>query len=157
MRLRSQRRRRRVPASVIHLAGPGHGDAGRALGLPRLDECVPIAGEVRQPQRNLPLALLGGVGIIIFLYLGANAAYHLVIPQVQMMGLKDTTVVAEFRRRLVGPIGSGLASAAVMCSVFGALNGNLLVGRAACTPWAWTDWLAAARRAVHRRYERGPW
>src|SRR5204863_1654948 len=82
---------------------------------------APVAGEVHHPQRNLPLAFLGGVGIVIFLYLGANLAYHLVIPQAEMAGLKDTTVVAVFSQRLLGPIGSVLASGAVMISVFGAL------------------------------------
>jgi amino acid transporter len=89
---------------------------------------APIAEEVRDPQRNIPIALLGGVGIIIALYLGANLAYNLVIPQSQMAGLKDTTVATEFSRQLLGPLGAAAASAAVMCSVFGALNGNLLVG-----------------------------
>jgi amino acid transporter len=89
---------------------------------------APIAGEVRQPQRTIPLAVIGGVGIIIFLYLGANLAYHLVIPQAEMRLLKTTPVATEFCRRLLGPIGVALASGAVMFSAFGALNGNLLVG-----------------------------
>jgi amino acid transporter len=89
---------------------------------------APVAEEVSRPQRNIPLALLGGVGIIIFLYLGANLAYHLVIPQAEMRGLKNTTVATAFCLRLLGPVGAGVAAAAVMCSVFGALNGNLLVG-----------------------------
>jgi amino acid transporter len=88
----------------------------------------PAAEEVARPQRNIPLALLLGVVVIILLYLGANVAYYLVIPQPEMAALKDTTVVAEFGLRLLGPIGGVLAAAAVMISVFGALNGNLLVG-----------------------------
>jgi APA family basic amino acid/polyamine antiporter len=87
-----------------------------------------VAEEVRRPQRNIPLALLAGVGIIMVLYLGANVAYHRVIPQAEMAGLRNTTVATEFSLRLLGPIGAVVASAAVMCSVFGALNGNLLVG-----------------------------
>jgi APA family basic amino acid/polyamine antiporter len=89
---------------------------------------APVAEEVRHPQRNLPLALLGGVAIIITLYLGANLAYYLVIPRVEMAEMKQTTVATEFSLRLLGPLGAAAASAAVMCSVFGALNGNLLVG-----------------------------
>jgi amino acid transporter len=88
----------------------------------------PVAEEIRQPQRNIPLALLGGVGMIIALYLGANLAYYLVIPQPDMANLRDTTVATAFSERLLGPIGAAVASAAVMASVFGALNGNLLVG-----------------------------
>jgi len=89
---------------------------------------APVAEEIRNPQRNIPLALLGGVAIIIALYLGANLGYYLVIPQGEMGKIVDTPVATEFCRRLLGPIGVAVASAAVMCSVFGALNGNLLAG-----------------------------
>jgi amino acid transporter len=95
---------------------------------------APVAEEIRQPQRNIPLALLGGVGIIIVLYLGANLAYYLVIPQEAMAQMKDTatsgdtTVAIGFSRALLGSAGVAVAAGAVMCSVFGALNGNLLVG-----------------------------
>ena len=89
---------------------------------------APIAEEIRNPQRNIPIALLGGILIIITLYLGANAGYYLIIPQNEMANIRNTTVVSEFCSRLLGPIGSAAASAAVMCSVFGALNGNLIVG-----------------------------
>ncbi len=91
---------------------------------------APIAEEVKRPQRNLPLALLGGLGILIVLYLGANLAYYLVIPQPELAGLTKTTKTTstEFCLLLIGPLGAAAASAALMCSVFGALNGNLLVG-----------------------------
>ncbi len=89
---------------------------------------TPVAEEVRNPQRNIPLALLAGVGMVIFLYLGANFAYYLILSGPDMAGLTDTTVATVFSLRLLGPLGAAAASAAVMCSVFGALNGNLLVG-----------------------------
>jgi amino acid transporter len=62
------------------------------------------------------------------LYCGANLAYYLVIPRDVMKELRNTTVATEFCLRLLGPVGSLLASAIVMTSVFGSLNGNLLVG-----------------------------
>jgi basic amino acid/polyamine antiporter, APA family len=89
---------------------------------------APVAEEVVRPQRNIPLALLTGVGIIILLYLSVNLAYYRIIPSSEIAGLKDRTVVGEFSVRLLGPIGLLVASAAVMTSVFGSLNGNLLVG-----------------------------
>lgn len=89
---------------------------------------APVAEEVTHPQRNIPRALLGGVLLLVVLYCGANLAYYLVIPRDQMKELKNTTVATEFCLRLIGPVGGLLASAIVMTSVFGSLNGNLLVG-----------------------------
>lgn len=88
----------------------------------------PVAEEVRRPQRNIPLALLAGVLILILLYVGVNVAYYTVIPREQMAELKNTTVATEYCLRLLGPVGAIIASAAVMTSVLGAANGNLLVG-----------------------------
>jgi amino acid transporter len=89
----------------------------------------PVAEEVRRPQRNIPLALLGGVGIVMFLYLGANVAYALVVPWGTLAAIPgDTSTVVVFSQTLLGPIGATVAAAVVMCSVFGALNGNILVG-----------------------------
>jgi amino acid transporter len=89
---------------------------------------APIAGEVRNPNRNIPIAFLAGVLIVIFVYLGANLAYHRVLPMWEMRFMKDTPVATVFSVRLLGSIGGMLMSGAIMCSVFGALNGNLLVG-----------------------------
>lgn len=89
---------------------------------------APVAGEVRNPQRNIPLSLLAGVGIIVALYLGANLAYYLVVSGPEMAQLKDTSVATVFSLRLIGSLGAAAASATIMCSVFGSLNGNLLVG-----------------------------
>src|SRR5262249_34150248 len=113
---------------------------------------APVAEEVRQPQRNIPLALLGGVGIIIFLYLGANVAYHLVIPQAEMRYLTKAPVAAEFCMRLLGSIGAAVASAAVMCSVFGALNGNLMVGPRLLYAMGQDDLAPRSLSAVHPRF-----
>jgi basic amino acid/polyamine antiporter, APA family len=88
----------------------------------------PIAEEVKNPQRNIPLALIGGVGAIIVLYCGANLAYYLVIPRADMILLHDTPVATEFSQRLLGSYGGIVTSIAIAVSVFGALNGNILVG-----------------------------
>lgn len=88
----------------------------------------PMAEEVKNPQRNLPLALIAGVLVLITLYVSANAAYYSAIPRDEMKDLKDTTVATEFCLRLIGPVGGMVASLIVMTSAFGALNGNVLVG-----------------------------
>ncbi len=113
---------------------------------------APVAEEVREPQRNLPLSLLLGVGIIMALYVGANVAYSLILSRETMRDLTDTPVVTAFGLQLLGPLGAAAASAAVMCSVFGALNGNILVG--ARVPYAMSEDALAPRplSAIHPRF-----
>jgi basic amino acid/polyamine antiporter, APA family len=89
---------------------------------------APVAEEVKNPQRNIPLALLTGVCIIIVLYVSVNLAYYLIIPGPEIAALKGRTVAGEFSVRVLGSIGLIAASTAIMISVFGSLNGNLLVG-----------------------------
>ncbi len=88
---------------------------------------APLAGEITKPQRNVPIALIGGIGVIIVLYLGANLAYCLTISLQDMGALPEgSNVAAETCGRLLGPTGRMFALGATMISVFGALNGILL-------------------------------
>jgi amino acid transporter len=90
---------------------------------------APVAEEVRNPGRNIPLSLIAGTLTVMTLYVSANVAYHLVVPRDVMLAQGgETPVAAIFCLRLLGNIGLTVAAAAVMMSVFGALNGNLLVG-----------------------------
>ncbi len=113
---------------TIKVAGLGTAFLGVLWAYHGWMNIAPVAEEVRDPQRNLPLALLLGVSLIVFLYLGVNLAYYMVLPGTKMAELKDTTVATAFSLELLGSLGAAAASGAVMCSVFGALNGNLLVG-----------------------------
>jgi amino acid transporter len=87
-----------------------------------------IAGEIDRPQRNVPIAFVGGLILLIVIYSLVNIAYFSVLPASEMAALENRSVAAEVTRRLLGPIGLLLASAAIMISVFGALSGNMLVG-----------------------------
>jgi amino acid transporter len=90
---------------------------------------APMAEEVKDPNRNLPLAFLTGTLVVMALYLSVNLAYHLVVSRPDMISqCANTPVATVFSVRLLGQTGLLLASLAVMISVFGALNGNLLVG-----------------------------
>lgn len=90
---------------------------------------APMAEEVRNPGRNIPLALIGGVLTVMALYVAANFAYYLIVPrEVILSEGGHKPVAALFALRILGNAGMAIASAAVMVSVFGALNGNLLVG-----------------------------
>lgn len=120
---------------------------------------APIAEEVKEPQRNIPRSLLLAVFALIALYCGANLAYNLVLPR-ELIVAKDTAghlsatpIATEFCGVLLGPVGVILASAIVMTSVFGALNGNLLVGPRLLYAMG-QDRLASAKFAqLHPRYQ----
>ncbi len=119
---------------------------------------APIAGEVRDPNRTIPRALLGGVLVLIGLYCGANLAYHLVLPREAIVAknaageLSSTPVATEFCLALLGPVGGLVASAILMVSVFGSLNGNILVGPRTLYAMAADRLAPAGLAAVHPRY-----
>ena len=85
-----------------------------------------VAGEVRDPQRNMPLALFLGAVAIIVLYLSLNAVYLKLIPVARMPG--SPLIAADAAQVVMGRAGVVFVSAAVMVSAFGSLNGSLLVG-----------------------------
>ena len=89
-------------------------------------EVTPLAEEIQDPQRNLPWALFVGVGILIVLYVSANVAYHSVLSMSEIAG--ERNVAAGLMNRTIGSIGGALMVGIVMCSVFGAINTNLLHG-----------------------------
>ncbi len=86
---------------------------------------TPLAEEVRDPQRNIPLALLGGIGILMVLYVGANIAYHGVLSMSELAAAKEHGAEVMLGQ-LLGPVGLKLMSAFIMCSTFGAINSTIL-------------------------------
>lgn len=112
-----------------------------------------IAGEVKNPQRNVPIAFVGGLLLLIALYSLVNLSYFSVVPSSDMKTLADIPVASEFARRLLGPIGLLLASMAIMFSTFGALSGNMLVGPRGIFAMS-RDGLAPSSLArIHSRFE----
>lgn len=83
------------------------------------------SGEVANPQRNLPRALILGTSAIVAIYLAANAAYLYVIPIGAMPASR--LVAADTLDVIVGHIGVAVVSIVVMISTFGSLNGTMLV------------------------------
>ncbi len=84
-----------------------------------------IAGEVKQPQRNIPLGLFWGTIIVIVVYLLVNLAYLYILP-IDVMA-KSTLVAADAAQAVMGNIGGGFIAAAVMISTFGTSNGTIMV------------------------------
>jgi APA family basic amino acid/polyamine antiporter len=117
------------PSTTETFAGTGVALLGVLWAYHGWMNIAPLAGEIVRPQRNVPIALIGGMSAIIVLYLGANLSYCLTLSMQEMAALpKDANVAAVTCERLTGPAGGIIALAAVMISTFGALNGNLLAG-----------------------------
>jgi basic amino acid/polyamine antiporter, APA family len=82
------------------------------------------AGEVKDPQRTLPLAIIVGTIAIIAIYLAANLAYLYVVP-IERLALSPL-IAAETMRALFGRAGVALVSVVVTISTFGALIAIML-------------------------------
>ncbi len=88
-----------------------------------------VAGEVKNPQRNIPLALIGGMLVVAALYLLVNLAYFYVLAPVEIANIPTTSSVAtEVARRFLGPVAVSLIAAALLGSTFGTLHVGILTG-----------------------------
>jgi APA family basic amino acid/polyamine antiporter len=85
-----------------------------------------VSGEVRKPERNLPIALIIGTLAVIAIYLAANFAYLHVLTLSEIAG--SQLVAADLAMRVLGGAGVKLVSLAVMISAFGTLNGSIMTG-----------------------------
>jgi APA family basic amino acid/polyamine antiporter len=82
-------------------------------------EAGKIAGEVRDPQRTLPIAFAGGVVVVTVLYLLVSFAFVAVVPMEQIQS--NTAFVAQFGQALFGAWGGRVLSACVVVCVLGGL------------------------------------
>ncbi len=85
-----------------------------------------VASEIREPQRNLPRALIAGSAAVIVIYLLANLAYFYVLPAAEVAS--SDRVAAETMRHVLGTPGANAVSIVAMISIFAALNGSILSG-----------------------------
>ena len=118
-----------------------------------------LAGEVKNPGRNLPLALIGGGFVVMALYLFVNLSYFHVLTPTEIASVPaSSSVAAEVVRRLLGSVAVTLMAAAMMTSSFGALHASILA--TARIPYALAkDGLIvkslAQRIAAHTRSDQG--
>lgn len=112
---------------------------------------APVSEDIRDPQRNVPRALMWGMLIVIAVYLGANLSYHYVLTMQQTAASK--TIAADVFRGLFGDIGGKLAALGVMCSTFGATNSNMICGPRIYLAMARDGLLPARVHHIHSRWE----
>ena len=85
-----------------------------------------VGGEVRNPRKNLPRALVLGTAAVVVIYLLVNAAYLYLMPLAEVA--RSPLVAADAAQLLVGRIGVGMVAVVVMISTFGTLAGSMLTG-----------------------------
>ena len=85
-----------------------------------------IAGEMKNPGKDLPKAIVGGLSLVMAVYLLINVAYLWVLPANELAQYSSpASAVAE---AIFGPFGGKFITVGILISVFGALNGYLLTG-----------------------------
>lgn len=98
------------------------------------------AGEVRNPERNIPRALIFGMAVVLTVYACANLAYFYALPMEEVVTANSTAhpdappVATKAALTAFGLFGAKLVSAAFVLSSLGALNGSILTN--ARTPFA---------------------
>jgi len=108
------------------------------------------AGETKNPARTLPAGILVGSGLVIFLYLLANAAYLYAIPAGQMAG--SSRIAADAMNAAVGPVGASIISFIILFSIMGAANGHVLTGPRVYYAMAADGLFFRKMAAVHPKY-----
>ncbi len=111
------------------------------------------AGEVKDPSRVLPRSFLIGVVVVILAYLSANLAYLRVLSLPVMAQDAYQRVAAKTMEILWGPQGAAFVSGLILCSMFGAINGNVLGGARAYFAMARDGVFFASVGKVHPTFE----
>ncbi len=85
-----------------------------------------IAGEMKNPGKDMPIAIVGGVSVIMAVYFIINMAYLWVIPSYKLIHIPSPA--AAVAMELFGPLGGTLVKVGIIISVIGAANGFLMSG-----------------------------
>lgn len=87
-----------------------------------------IAGEIKNPQRNIGLSLFLGTLIVTIIYVAANIMYTAVLPLQEIASADKDRVGVEASRVIFGSIGTVIIAVMIMISTFGCNNGLILSG-----------------------------
>jgi APA family basic amino acid/polyamine antiporter len=113
-------------------------------------EAGKIAGEVRNPRRNLPIAFLGGVTLVTLVYLLISAAFLAVIPLEKLTS--NTAFVAQFGGVLFGDAGARILSACVLICVCGGIAALTMAAPRVCYAMAQSGAFFPAFGKLHPRF-----
>lgn len=87
-----------------------------------------IAGEIKNPKRNIGLSLFLGTLIVTLIYVAANVMYISVLPMNEIAFAKQDRVAVAAANEIFGNVGTYVIAAMIMISTFGCINGLVLAG-----------------------------
>lgn len=87
-----------------------------------------IGGEVKNPGRNMPRALILGTSAIVLIYLIVNAAYLYLLPVAEIAAAERVAATAAQQIPMFGAAGAAIIAGIVMVSCFGSVNGSIMTG-----------------------------
>ena len=109
-----------------------------------------VAGEIRNPQRNIPLSLIWGVATVGALYILVNAAVQYVMPAAAVAGSERPA--SDAVALVLGRAGAGLVSAGMAVSMLVTLNGSIMSGARVPFAVARDGYFFEGMAAVHPRF-----
>jgi APA family basic amino acid/polyamine antiporter len=109
-----------------------------------------VSGEVRNPGRSIPVALIAGVALVAFLYMGMNAAIQYVLPSATIAAAKVPASLAT--QIAIGAGGAALVSAGMALSMLVTLNGTIMSGGRVPFAVARDGYFFKALAEVHPRF-----
>ena len=112
----------------LPLATLGPAMVGALFAASGWEQITFTAGEVRDPHKNLPGALLWGTGVVILLYLSVNVAYLKVLPLDAIAHAPSDRVASAMVGSVLGRGAAILVAIGVLVSTFGCNNGFVLAG-----------------------------
>src|SRR6185437_13390561 len=109
------------------VAGFGAAMLGALWAYDGWQNVAPLSGEIRDPQRNLPRAFVGGTLTVAALYLFVNSAYFFALTPLQIASVPlSSSVATEVLKRFLGPLAVSMTGVALVVSSFGALHASVL-------------------------------
>ena len=109
-----------------------------------------VAGEIRNPQRNIPLSLIWGVATVGALYILVNAAVQYVLPASAIAGSERPA--SDAVALVLGHLGASLVSAGMAISMLVTLNGTIMSGARVPFAMARDGYFFHAMAEVHPRF-----
>ncbi|MCX6565221.1 MAG: amino acid permease, partial [Candidatus Aminicenantes bacterium] len=109
-----------------------------------------VAGEVKNPARSIPLAIISGVALVVVVYILSNVAYVRALPLQAIAG--SAKLASDAFEAMVGPWGGRFISAAIIVSTFGITNVFVLTGARVYQVMAEKRMFVPAAARVHRRF-----